>query len=89
LLIGGQQGLLAPKPKRIPLCSVCEIGIGHYDSDGSESIVTLNVNYFNPRKRKVRRMIGYWLHPTLKEKVFSDMQEFASRNQLSISFERY
>ena len=69
--------------------TVSEIGIGHYDPGDRESFVTLNINYFTPKMRKVRHMIGFWLHPTLKEKVFCEMKEFAEKHHLSMVFQRY
>jgi len=33
--------------------------------------------------------IGYWLHPSVKEKIFCDLEEFASRRKLPIAFQRY
>ena len=91
-LMHGHEGLLAPKPKEIPLSAISDITIGQsydiFDQSSRESIVSLNVNFMNSRNRKVRRILGYWLHPTLKEEVFRDLQEFATKHGLSLSFHR-
>jgi len=88
-IVFGQRGILAPKSKRIPLEAVDEIGIGHYDSGETESAVTLNIKYHTSKKRRARRIVGYWLHPTLKEQVFHAVEQFAGRQQLAIPFKRY
>ena len=91
-LVCGQRGFLAPRPKSIPVAAVSEIRIGHYyepgDSESYESSVTLNVFYFTPKWRKSRHMVGYWLHPTLKEKVFCDIQEFAEKHEIPLTYRR-
>jgi hypothetical protein len=91
-LVCGRRGFLAPRPKSIPAAAVSEIRIGHYyepgDSESYESSVTLNVFYFTPKGRKSRHMVGYWLHPTLKEKVFCDIQEFAEKHAIPLTFRR-
>ena len=34
-------------------------------------------------------MIGYWLHPTIKEKIFTELEVFSKKQQLAIPFKRY
>jgi len=91
-LVCGRRGFLAPRPKSIPVAAVSEIKIGHHyepgDSESYESSVTLNVFYLTPKGRKSRHMVGYWLHPTLKEKVFCDIQEFAEKHEIPLTFRR-
>ena len=92
-IICGQRGLLAPSPTCISIDAVSEITIGHCfdanDSESHESVVTLNVFHLTPKGRHQRRMVGYWLHPTLKESVFCDLQEFAKKHQISLTFRRH
>lgn len=87
--VHGRKGRLAPKPKRIPVSAISEIGIGFYEPNDRESVVTLNIHYFTAKKRKVRHMVGYWLHASLKEEVFCELQAFADKHHLAVAFQRY
>jgi hypothetical protein len=92
-ILCGQEGLLAPKPKCIPVSAVSKVSIGRYndplDCESRESVVTLNVCYFTAKGREARQMVAYWLHPNLKERVFCEMQEFAIKHQIPLTFQRY
>ena len=84
-------GLLAKRPKVIPLERISEISIGHMpDSDGGESIVTLNilgtpaVSFWSHRQ-----MIAYWLSPKLKEQLFQAIEAFSEMHGLKIRMTRY
>ncbi len=87
--VHGRTGRLAPKPKRIPLSAIAEIGVGHYDSGDHDSVVTLNIHYFIGKKLKLRHMVGHWLHPSLKEDVFRELQAFANKHDVAVVFQRY
>ncbi len=84
-------GLLAKRPKVIPLERISEISIGHMpDSEGGESIVTLNilgtpaVSFWSHRQ-----MIAYWLSPKLKEQLFQAIEAFSEMHGLKIRMTRY
>lgn len=92
-VVCGQRGLLAPRSKSIPADAVTEITIGfHYvsdDAESRESCVTLNVHYRTAKGHPARRIVGYWLHPSLKEMIFHDMQQFAEKHNVPLTFRRY
>lgn len=88
-IVHGAKGWLAPKPKRIPVSSISEVGFGYYDSSDGESVVSLNIHYSTLKKRKVRHMVGFWLHPSLKEEVFLELQAFADKHRMALVFLRY
>ena len=90
-LVCGKRSTLAAKPKCFPIANIVAVKIGYRAGRAScESVVTLNVIYYASKKRtwEGRHMIGYWLHPDLKEKVFCDMQEFCRKNEIPLSFQR-
>lgn len=82
----GQTGLLAPKPQRIAMSAIFEVSIGCHNDD---SVAMLHLTYFTPKKRKTLHSIGYWLHPSLKEKIFGEIQAFAAQHQLPLAFQRH
>lgn len=81
----GAEGWLAGKPKEIPLDRITAITLGCKDD---ESVPTLNLICRGKRHFESRRMIGYWLHPELKEQLFVELRTFAARNRLNLAFRK-
>src|SRR5712692_4332044 len=86
----GSIGFLARKPKILPMRSV-ELSCGFItESDGTESMITLNVfQSWGSLGGKRRHMIGYWLATELKVQVFETIEEFVKRNQVPLKVSRY
>lgn len=88
----GFEGFLARKPKFVPVEHIKEVALGIYN-DGSdhESMITLNIKikreYSAMRNRRV--IIGYWLHPELKQEIFQQMSDFITKNNIPIMITQY
>lgn len=83
-------GLLARRSKTIPLSSIASITIGHVqDSDGGESIQTLNINL--TRTEPIwsrRRMVAYWLPADLQMQLFQAIEAFFEMHNLDVRMTR-
>lgn len=83
-------GLLAKRPRTIPLSSIASISLGHVDgADGGESIQTLNVYLVRTESVWSRRqMVAYWLPDEMQEQLFEALEAFGELHDLGVQMTR-
>jgi hypothetical protein len=83
-------GLLARRSQTIPLGSIDTISIGHVqDSDGGESIQTLNIYLTGTKPLLSRRlMVAYWLPADLQNDIFRAIEAFVEKHSLNVQMTR-
>lgn len=81
-------GWFAPRTRSQPLRSIRHLYVGHYgNNDETESIMTLGFvttnSWLSPRI-----LIGYWLAPHVKERVFDIIAEFVEEQQIPLELRK-